>query len=48
MTHLFLTRHIVKHPIVGDPIYGQTEENIVRFLDKEISPEERIKLSGAS
>jgi len=38
----------VKHPIVGDPIYGQTEENIVRFLDKEISPEERIKLSGAS
>ena len=38
----------VKHPIVGDPIYGQDEENIVKFLDKEISLEERIKLSGAS
>ncbi len=38
----------VKHPIVGDPIYGQKEEDIVRFLDKELSEEERIKLSGAS
>jgi len=38
----------VKHPIVGDPIYGQSEENIVNFLDKEISKEERIQLSGAS
>jgi len=38
----------VKHSIVGDPIYGQTEKNIVKFLDKELSLEERIKLSGAS
>jgi len=38
----------VKHPIVGDPIYGQKEEDIVRFLDREITPEERIKLSGAT
>jgi 23S rRNA pseudouridine1911/1915/1917 synthase len=38
----------VKHPIVGDPIYGQSEENIVRFLDKELSAEDRINLSGAS
>ena len=38
----------VKHPIVGDPIYGQTEENIIRFLDKELSEEERKELSGAS
>ena len=38
----------VKHPIVGDPIYGQSEENIVKFLDKELSREERIKNSGAS
>jgi 23S rRNA pseudouridine1911/1915/1917 synthase len=38
----------VKHPIVGDPIYGQKEENIIRFLDKEISKEERVKLSGSS
>lgn len=37
----------VKHPIVGDPIYGQKEEDIVRFLDRDISPEERKKLSGA-
>jgi len=37
----------VKHPIVGDPIYGQTEANIVKFLDKELDDEERIKLSGA-
>ena len=38
----------VKHPIVGDPIYGQKEEDIVRFLDREISPEERRELSGAT
>ena len=37
----------VKHPIVGDPIYGQTQESIERFLDKELSPKERIRLSGA-
>jgi len=38
----------VKHPIVGDPIYGQDEEDIVKFLDKELTPEQRIKKSGAS
>ncbi|MCW8896279.1 MAG: RluA family pseudouridine synthase [Sulfurimonas sp.] len=38
----------VKHPIVGDPIYGQSEKDIVRFLDKELSIEDRINLSGAS
>ena len=38
----------VKHPIVGDPIYGQSEENIVKFLDKELSSEDRINNSGAS
>ena len=37
----------VKHPIVGDPIYGQTEEDVIRFLDREISKEERIEKSGA-
>lgn len=37
----------VKHPIVGDPIYGQSEENIIKFLDKELSKEQRVKLSGA-
>lgn len=38
----------VKHPIVGDPIYGQREEDIVKFLDRELSDAQRIKLSGAS
>ncbi|MEO1954058.1 MAG: pseudouridine synthase, partial [Campylobacterales bacterium] len=38
----------VKHPIVGDPIYGQTEEDIVKFLDKELDAKERIQKSGAS
>ncbi|MFT7859753.1 MAG: RluA family pseudouridine synthase [Sulfurimonas sp.] len=38
----------VKHPIVGDPIYGQKEEDIIRFLDKEISDQKREELSGAS
>ena len=37
----------VKHPIVGDPIYGQEEIDIVRFLDKEISDGEREEKSGA-
>ena len=37
----------VKHPIVGDPIYGQSEKNIVKFLDRELSDEERIQNSGA-
>ena len=37
----------VKHPIVGDPIYGQKEEDVVRFLDKGISAEERLEKSGA-
>ncbi len=38
----------VKHPIVGDPIYGQSDEDIVRFLDKAISPEERLQKGGAT
>ena len=38
----------VEHPIVGDPIYGQTEDNIVKFLDKELTPKKRIELSGAT
>ena len=37
----------VKHPIVGDPIYGQIEEDVIRFLDKELDEEERIIKSGA-
>ncbi len=38
----------VKHPIVGDPIYGQKESDILRFLDRELDDQERIRLSGAS
>ena len=38
----------VKHTIVGDPVYGQTDENLVKFLDKELTPLERIRNGGAS
>lgn len=38
----------VKHPIVGDPIYGQTQQSIESFLDKELTPCQRVALSGAS
>jgi 23S rRNA pseudouridine1911/1915/1917 synthase len=38
----------VKHPIVGDPLYGQKEEDILRFLDKELQPKERLELGGAT
>lgn len=38
----------VEHPIIGDPIYGQNENDAVRFLDREMSSEERFKNTGAS
>jgi len=38
----------VKHPIVGDPIYAQSEENIIKFLDRELSRVDRISNGGAS
>jgi 23S rRNA pseudouridine1911/1915/1917 synthase len=38
----------VKHPIIGDPIYGQVENDAVRFLDREMSLDERFKNTGAS
>ncbi len=37
----------VKHTIVGDPVYGQDESNIVRYLDRELSRDERVGISGA-
>jgi len=37
----------VKHPIVGDPIYGQSEEQIVKYLDRELDRESRVNTSGA-
>lgn len=38
----------VKHPIVGDPIYGQEENDIRRFLDKVLTPQERLEMGGAT
>ena len=38
----------VKHTIVGDPVYGQDDANLVKFLDKELTPLDRIKNGGAS
>jgi 23S rRNA pseudouridine1911/1915/1917 synthase len=37
----------VKHPIVGDPVYGQSEENLTKYLDRELSHEQRIDCSGS-
>ena len=41
--HLF---HL-KHPIVGDPIYGISAKDAARYLDGEMSAAERIRLTGA-
>ena len=38
----------VKHPIVGDPIYGQTEVDRTKFLDRVLTPQERVEKSGAT
>ena len=38
----------VKHPIVGDPIYAQSEEMVIKFLDRELSPQDRINNGGAT
>ena len=38
----------VKHTIVGDPVYGECDANLVKFLDKELTPLDRIKNGGAS
>lgn len=38
----------VKHPIVGDPVYGQSEENILNYLNRELDRKTRIENSGAT
>jgi 23S rRNA pseudouridine1911/1915/1917 synthase len=38
----------VKHPIVGDPLYGVDEWVTTKYLDRELSMEERLKYTGAS
>jgi 23S rRNA pseudouridine1911/1915/1917 synthase len=38
----------VKHPILGDPIYGVPMEVAIKYLDKVITPEERLFYMGAN
>ena len=38
----------VKHPIVGDPLYGVNEEVTTKYLNRELSEDERLKFTGAS
>lgn len=38
----------VKHPILGDPIYGTSFEAADKYLDMKISDEERLIETGAS
>ena len=37
----------VKHPIIGDPIYGVPTEVAIKYLDKEIIEEDRLYYMGA-
>jgi len=41
--HLFS----IGHPIVGDPLYGVDNNFADRYLNKQITEEERIKITGA-
>jgi len=41
--HLFS----IGHPIVGDPLYGVDNSFADRYLNKQVSDEERIKVTGA-
>ena len=38
----------VKHPILGDPIYGTTFDAANAYLEEELTEEERMKETGAS
>ncbi len=40
--------HSIGHKILGEPIYGLQRREIERILDKQVSEEERVRLSGAS
>ncbi|BDY13132.1 RluA family pseudouridine synthase [Hydrogenimonas cancrithermarum] len=37
----------VKHPIIGDPIYGVPTEIAIKYLDKVLTDEERLYYMGA-
>jgi 23S rRNA pseudouridine1911/1915/1917 synthase len=39
--------HSIGHPVIGDPLYGVNNEFADKYLNKQISPEERIKITGA-
>lgn len=36
----------VKHPIVGDPIYGIDFKDAQKYLDGKMSPKERVRITG--
>jgi 23S rRNA pseudouridine1911/1915/1917 synthase len=38
----------VKHPIIGDPIYATTFDVTTAYLEGELTPEDRLKHTGAS
>ncbi len=38
----------VKHPILGDPIYGVEYEVAEAYLEERLSPEDRLRYTGAS
>ncbi len=38
----------VKHPILGDPIYGTDFETAEKYLNGELTEEERVKKTGAN
>ncbi|HSR73974.1 MAG TPA: RNA pseudouridine synthase, partial [Sulfurovum sp.] len=38
----------VKHPILGDPLYGTTFKTANEYLEEALSPEDRIRETGAS
>lgn len=38
----------VKHPILGDPLYGTTFKTANEYLEEVLSPEDRIRETGAS
>jgi len=38
----------VKHPVVGDPIYGVDTKIAIKYLDKELNEKERIYYTGAN
>ncbi len=38
----------VKHPIVGDPVYGQNTENMLKYFDRKLTKEERLKNAKSS